>query len=55
MSGAAVVIIIGGGQQQNRVSEADETQETTIKVKLDPGDGSVSDQLRAAAALLDGD
>lgn len=54
MSGAAVVIIIGGGQQQ-RVSEADETQETTIKVKLDPGGGSVSDQLRAAAALLDGD
>ncbi len=53
MSGAAVVIIIGGGTNQNRTSETVEQEGETIRIRLN-GEGSVSEQLRHAADLLDG-
>jgi hypothetical protein len=53
MSSAAVVIIIGGGTQQNRTAETVEQDGETIRIRLN-GEGSVADQLRHAADLLDG-
>lgn len=54
MSGPAVVIIIGGGTEQQRSADTTEEEgKTVIRVKLN-GEGSVSEQLRTAADVLDG-
>lgn len=57
MSGGAVVIIIGGGTQPARSAEefeeSVEQEGEIIRVRI-TGEGSVSDQLRHAADLIDG-
>lgn len=55
MSGGAVVIIIGGGTNQNREAEdsSGDAGQTVIKIKIE-SEGSVSDILREAADVIDG-
>jgi hypothetical protein len=55
MSGGAVVIIIGGGTNPNRTAEEspEDSSHTVIKVKIE-GEGSVSERLREAADVIDG-
>lgn len=55
MSGGAVVIIIGGGTNPNREAEdsSDDSGQTVIRIKIE-SEGPVSDILRHAADVIDG-
>jgi hypothetical protein len=49
----STIIIITPPTKPQRFGDAEQQADTTIKVKLD-GTGSISDQLREAAAILEG-